>query len=78
MSFLSNIARIIILEIKSLSIVKKYEDTNFITGMRMYAAFAVVLIHTGGGGVRGWGETGNRIVDMGAQGVAVFFCNFWI
>lgn len=29
--------------------VKNYGDTNFITGMRMYAAFAVVLIHSGGG-----------------------------
>lgn len=52
---------------------KNYGDTNFITGMRAFAAFAVVLIHAGGGGLRGYGEIGNRIVDLGAQGVAVFF-----
>jgi peptidoglycan/LPS O-acetylase OafA/YrhL len=41
--------------------------------MRAFAAFAVVLIHSGGGGLRALGEIGNRIVDFGAQGVTVFF-----
>jgi peptidoglycan/LPS O-acetylase OafA/YrhL len=54
-------------------LVKNYGDTNFITGMRAFAAFAVVLIHAGGGGLRSFGEVGNRLVDLGAQGVAVFF-----
>lgn len=57
----------------SATFVKDYGDTNFITGMRAFAAFAVVLIHAGGGGLRVFGEIGSHIVDFGAQGVAVFF-----
>lgn len=50
-----------------------YGDTNFITGMRAYAAFAVVLIHMGGGGLRSLGDVGNRVADMGGAGVYAFF-----
>jgi len=52
---------------------KNYGDTNFVTGMRAFAAFAVVLIHAGGAGVRLFGEIGNRAVDLCANGVTVFF-----
>jgi peptidoglycan/LPS O-acetylase OafA/YrhL len=54
-------------------ILKNYGDTNFITGMRAYAALAVVLIHAGGAGLRSLGEIGNRIVDLSQHGVAIFF-----
>lgn len=53
--------------------IKTYGDTNFITGLRAYAAFAVVFIHAGGGGLREFGTIANHIVDLGAQGVAIFF-----
>lgn len=43
-------------------ILKDYGDTTFITGMRAYAALAVVLTHAGGSGFR-----------LGQSGVAVFF-----
>ena len=56
-----------------ISPIRNYGDTTFITGMRAYACFAVVLIHAGGGGLRSLGAIGNRIVDLGGQGVAVFF-----
>jgi peptidoglycan/LPS O-acetylase OafA/YrhL len=52
---------------------RSYGDTDFVTGMRAYAAFAVVLIHAGGAGLRQFGELGNRLADLGAAGVYVFF-----
>lgn len=52
---------------------RKYGDTNFITGMRAYAALAVVLIHAGGAGLRSLGTLGNHLADMGHTGVYVFF-----
>ncbi|NTU77053.1 MAG: acyltransferase [Alphaproteobacteria bacterium] len=52
---------------------KDYGETNFITGLRAFAALAVVLIHAGGAGFRAWGEIGNHIVDLGRAGVYVFF-----
>ena len=55
------------------SAIKNYGDTNFITGMRAYAALAVVLIHTGGGGLREFGLLGNNFVDFCKTGVIVFF-----
>jgi len=54
-------------------VIKSYGDTNFLTGMRAYAAIAVVLTHAGGGGLLTLGEMGKRLVDFGGQGVAVFF-----
>jgi len=55
------------------SIKKNYGDTNFITGMRAFAALAVVLIHAGGAGFRELGIIGNNIADFGRTGVYVFF-----
>jgi len=56
------------------SFVKKdYGDTNFITGIRAYAAIGVVLIHSGGAGLRDLGVLGNHIVDLGRTGPYVFF-----
>jgi peptidoglycan/LPS O-acetylase OafA/YrhL len=51
----------------------RYSDTNFITGMRAFAALGVVVIHTGGLWFREWGAVGNRFADLGASGVYVFF-----
>ena len=55
------------------SLKKNYGDTNFITGMRAFAALAVVLIHAGGAGFRELGIIGNNIADFGRTGVYVFF-----
>ena len=52
---------------------QNYGDTNFITGMRAFAALAVVLIHAGGAGLRELGVVGNNIADFGRAGVYVFF-----
>ncbi len=52
---------------------KNYGETNFITGMRAYAALAVVLIHSGGAGLRELGLLGNFLADLGRTGVYVFF-----
>ena len=51
----------------------KYLGTNFITGIRAYAAIFTVLIHTGGAGLRNLGATANYFVDLGRTGVYVFF-----
>lgn len=56
-----------------MSLKKNYGDTNFITGMRAFAALAVVLIHAGGAGFRELGIVGNNIADFGRTGVYVFF-----
>ena len=50
-----------------------FGDTEFVTGLRAYAAFWLSLIHAGGGGLRNFGEVGNRIADLGATGVYMFF-----
>lgn len=54
-------------------VLKDYGDTNFVTGMRAFAAFAVVMTHAGGAGLRAFGETGNTLADLGRAGVYVFF-----
>ena len=51
----------------------RYKGTNFITGMRAFAALAVVMIHTGGAGLRSLGAIGNKLADAGSAGVFVFF-----
>jgi len=51
----------------------KCSNTNYITGMRAFAALAVVMIHAGGAGLRDLGEIGNRMADLGSSGVYVFF-----
>ncbi|WP_105437207.1 acyltransferase [Neorhizobium sp. T25_13] len=52
---------------------KDYGDTSFITGMRAFAALAVIMIHTGGAGFRELGEIGKNFANFGAAGVFVFF-----
>lgn len=52
---------------------KDYGSTSFITGIRAFAAMAVVLIHAGGAGLRNLGSFGNNIVNFGQAGVYVFF-----
>ncbi|MES2767722.1 MAG: acyltransferase [Bdellovibrionota bacterium] len=53
--------------------IPNYGDTNFITGMRAWAALITVLIHTGGAGLRGLGPIGNYVADLGRTGVYTFF-----
>jgi len=52
---------------------KDYGPTTFITGMRAYAAVAVMLTHAGGAGLRTLGPLGQHLMELGAQGVTVFF-----
>ena len=41
--------------------------------MRAWAALGVMLIHSGGAGLRDLGVFGNRIADFGSSGVYAFF-----
>lgn len=52
---------------------KDYGPTTFITGMRAYAAVAVMLTHAGGAGLRTLGPLGHTLMELGAQGVTIFF-----
>jgi peptidoglycan/LPS O-acetylase OafA/YrhL len=52
---------------------KSYGDTDFITGLRAVAMFMVILIHSGGAGLRELGGFGNNFVDVGRTGVYIFF-----
>lgn len=52
---------------------RRYGDTDFVTGMRAYAALMVVFIHCHGAGLRSFGEIGNRVADFGKYGVHIFF-----
>jgi peptidoglycan/LPS O-acetylase OafA/YrhL len=53
--------------------VRSHGQTNFVTGLRGAAVLGVILIHTGGGGLRDLGLVANRFVDLGASGVYAFF-----
>ena len=44
----------------------RYQGTQFVHGMRGWAALGVLFIHSGGGGLRTFGEWGNSIVDLGS------------
>ncbi|CDZ73569.1 acyltransferase [Neorhizobium galegae] len=55
------------------TLAKNYGNTNFVTGMRAFAALAVIMIHTGGAGFRELGEVGKNFANFGAAGVFVFF-----
>lgn len=55
------------------TIAKDYGDTTFVTGMRAYAAIAVMVTHAGGAGLRDLGSIGQHLAELGAQGVTVFF-----
>ncbi len=50
-----------------------FGETSFITGLRAYAAIMVIMIHSGGAGLRDIGNVGNQIADLGATGVYIFF-----
>lgn len=63
----------LVLIFNSKEFLKDYGETKFITGMRAFAAFAVVLIHTGGAGLRDLGQIGNNLADLGRTGVYAFF-----
>jgi peptidoglycan/LPS O-acetylase OafA/YrhL len=52
---------------------KDYGDTNFITGMRAFAAFGVLLVHSGGAGLYQLGEGWGNLATLGSWGVYVFF-----
>lgn len=52
---------------------KDYGDTTFITGMRAFAAYAVVMVHSGGAGIHLVGPWGLNFTDLGKWGVYVFF-----
>lgn len=60
--------------IASLFGVRKYGETDFVTGLRAIAAVGVVLIHSGGGGLRelSWPPAAN-LADLGGAGPFVFF-----
>jgi peptidoglycan/LPS O-acetylase OafA/YrhL len=53
--------------------IKDYSSTTYVTGMRAFAALAVLLIHSGGGGLRSLGTLGNSLADLGRGGVYAFF-----
>ncbi|MGO9744203.1 MAG: acyltransferase family protein [Roseiarcus sp.] len=50
-----------------------YGDTNFITGMRAWAATMVVVQHAGGAGLGGLGAIGKAYARYGHVGVYVFY-----
>ncbi len=52
---------------------KHYGETDFITGLRAFAALSVGMIHAGGAGLREFGAAGNALADLGKAGVYVFF-----
>jgi peptidoglycan/LPS O-acetylase OafA/YrhL len=54
-------------------ITKDYGETTFVTGIRAFAALAVVMIHAGGAGLRGPGDIGNHLADLGRTGVYAFY-----
>lgn len=51
----------------------KNTNTLFLTGLRGYSALAVFLIHSGGGGLKFFGNLGYKWVDLGKYGVISFF-----
>jgi exopolysaccharide production protein ExoZ len=50
---------------------RKYGDTDFITGLRAYAALAVVMVHTEA--FSGFGSFGRSLSVSGMHGVVMFF-----
>lgn len=55
------------------TVVSPSRDTGYLTGLRAYAAFAVVAIHTGLGGIGGLGAFFSNLVNHGKHGVPLFF-----
>lgn len=52
-------------------LIRRYGDTDFVTGLRCIAAVMVIMIHTAG--LRDFGTLGNIITDNGKYGVQIFF-----
>ncbi len=50
-----------------------HTSTTFLTGLKGYAALAIFLIHSGGGGLRTLSSFTNSIVDNGKYGIILFF-----
>jgi peptidoglycan/LPS O-acetylase OafA/YrhL len=51
----------------------QYGQTDFVTGMRAWAASLVVLVHSGGGGLGDLGEIGKSYASYGRVGVYIFY-----
>lgn len=51
--------------------VRRYGETDFITGLRAIAASMVVIIHTGA--FTGFGSMGSALTGLGKYGVDIFF-----
>ena len=56
---------------KPMSLIRKYGETDFITGLRAIAATMVVVIHTGAFNDFGW--LGQNVTAAGKHGVQAFF-----
>lgn len=57
---------------KEYRLIPNYGDSNFITGMRAFAALAVFLIHIEAVGLETLGLIG-RVLSIGKTGVYAFF-----
>ena len=55
------------------SSIKSYGDTDFITGIRAIAALAVLLIHSGGAGLKEVSSITDNLLISCRNGVFVFF-----
>jgi peptidoglycan/LPS O-acetylase OafA/YrhL len=51
----------------------EHKETQFITGLRAYAALGVFVIHSSGFGLKGINIYLDRIIDFGKYGLIVFF-----
>jgi len=55
------------------AMIKDYSETTFITGMRAYAAIAVLIVHSVGAVLFYGNEYLQNVIALGGQGVSVFF-----
>ena len=53
--------------------VRRFDGTDFVTGLRAIAALMVLSIHTGGLGLRTLAWWGSAVADLGRTGVYIFF-----
>ena len=53
------------------SIIRRYGDTDFVTGLRCVAILMVLLVHTGA--FSEFGAIGQSVTDNGKFGVQIFF-----
>lgn len=54
-----------------MTVIRQYDETNFVTSLRALAAAMVVVIHTGA--FTAFGYVGNNITQAGKYGVEIFF-----